>query len=53
MDAAYAQWHELSVQWLHRTLGKPVMVEKNTSILVKYMKTLGFLPADTEEKPIL
>ena len=53
MDASYAQWHELSVQWLHRTLGKPEMAEKNTSILVKYMKQLGFLPEDTEEKPIL
>lgn len=53
VDSAYAQWHELSVQWLHRTLGKPQLGEKNTSILVKYMKTLGFLPAEAEERPIL
>ena len=53
VDDAYAQWHELSVKWLHRTLGKPEMVEKNTSILVKYMKKLGFVPEDMEEKPIL
>lgn len=52
-DPAYAQWHELSVQWLHRTLGKPVLAEKSTSMLVKHMKKLGFLPADAEEKPIL
>lgn len=52
-DASYAQWHELSVQWLHRTLGKPELVEKNTSALVKHMKRLGFLPEDAEEKPIL
>ena len=52
-DPAYAQWHELSVQWLHRTLGKPELVHKDTSMLVKHMKKLGFLPADAEEKAIL
>lgn len=52
-DPAYAQWLELSVQWLHRTLGKPELTDKSTAMLVKYMKELGFLPADTEEKPIL
>ena len=49
----YAQWLELSVQWLHRTLGKPELVDKNTSALVKHMTRLGFLPANAEEKPIL
>lgn len=53
VDCAYAQWHELSVQWLHKTLGKPQLAEKNTSMLVKHMKNLGFLPEDAEEKPIL
>ncbi len=52
-DSAYAQWLELSVQWLQRTFGKPVLVDKNTSSLVRYMKKLGFLPPETEEKPIL
>lgn len=52
-DPAYAQWLDLSVMWLHRTLGKPELDNKNTSILVKYMKKLGFLPADAEEKNIL
>ena len=53
VDAAYAQWHELSVQWLHKILGKPELKEKNTSELMRHMKRLGFLPADAEEKPIL
>lgn len=53
VDPAYAQWHELSVQWLHKILGKPELKEKNTSELVRHMKRLGFLPADAEEKPIL
>ncbi len=52
-DPVFAQWHELSVQWLHRTLGKPELVEKNTSALVQHMKKLGVLPEEAEEKPIL
>ena len=52
-DPAYAHWLELSVMWLHRTFGKPELGDRNTSMLVKHMKKLGFLPADTEEKPIL
>ena len=52
-DPAYAHWLELSVLWLHRIFGKPELVEKNTSMLVRHMKKLGFLPPDTEEKPIL
>lgn len=53
VDTAIAQWHELSVQWLHKTLGKPELQEKNTSMLVRHMKKMGFLNADAEEKPIL
>jgi len=53
VDPAFAQWHELSVMWLHKVLGKPELVEKNTSDLVRHMKKMGFLPADAEEKPIL
>lgn len=53
IDPAFAQWLDLSVLWLHRTFGKPEFVDKSTSMLVKHMKKLGFLPADMEEKPIL
>ena len=52
-NPAFSQWLELSVQWLHKTLGKPELIDKNTSMLVKHMKKLGFLPEDAEEKPIL
>lgn len=52
-DPAYAQWMDLSIQWLHRTLGKPELADKNTSMLVKHIKKLGFLPPETEEKSIL
>jgi len=53
VDAAYAQWLDLSALWLNKTFGQPELVEKNTSMLVRHMKKLGFLPEDMEEKPIL
>lgn len=46
LDAAYAQWHGLSVQWLHRTFGKPEHTEKSTSKMAGYMKELGFIKDD-------
>lgn len=42
LDDAFAQWHELSVKWLHRTFGKPVFVEKSTSKMMHYIRELGF-----------
>lgn len=42
VDSAYAQWHELSVQWLHKTFGQPQLVDKSTSRMGKYLKELGF-----------
>lgn len=53
VDPAFAQWLDLSVQWLHRTFGKPELKDKSTAMLVKHMKKLGFLSADAEEKSIL
>lgn len=52
-DPSYAQWMELSVQWIHKIFGKLELIEKNTSKLVRYMKKYGFVPEDTEEKPFL
>lgn len=53
VDPAYAQWLDLSVMWLHRTFGKPELLDIDTSMLVKHLKKLGFLPSDAEEKSIL
>ena len=41
IDPAFAQWQELSVQWLHRTFGKLEFVDKSTSKMGKYLKELG------------
>ncbi len=43
LEPAFAQWHELSVQWLHKTFGKPTFVNKSTSKMMKYMKEMGFV----------
>lgn len=42
IDPAFAQWQDLSVQWLHRTFGKPEFVDKSTSKMMSYLKELGF-----------
>ena len=42
LDEAFAQWHELSVKWLHKTFGKPTFVDKSTSRMMGYIKALGF-----------
>lgn len=41
INAAFAHWQELSVQWLHRVFGQPVLVDKSTSKMGKYMQELG------------
>ena len=42
LDDAFAQWHELSVKWLHKTFGQPRFVDKSTSRMRGYIKDLGF-----------
>ena len=44
LEPAFAQWHELSVQWLHKTFGKPVHGDKNTSRMAQLMVELGYAP---------
>ncbi len=43
LEPAFAQWQELSVQWLHKTFGKLVHVDKSTSKMAKIMKDLGLI----------
>lgn len=53
VEPAFAQWHELSVQWLQKTFGKPVFVQKSTSKMMGYMKKLGLIPEDTPERNVV
>lgn len=44
LDPAFAQWQELSVQWLRKIFGQPVHVDKSTSRMGKLMKEMGLMP---------
>lgn len=41
MNAAFAQWHGLSVEWLHKIFGPLTYEDKDNSKMVKYLKELG------------
>lgn len=42
LEPAFAQWQELSVQWLWKTFGKPEFVDKSTSKMAGILKEMGF-----------
>lgn len=42
LDPAFAQWQELSVQWLRKIFGQPVHIDKSTSRMVQLMKKFDF-----------
>ena len=41
LNPAFAQWHGLSVAWLHRIFGAPVHGQKNTKRMVQILKEMG------------
>lgn len=43
LEPAFAQWQELSVQWLHKTFGKPEFIDKSTSKMAGLLKDMGYL----------
>lgn len=46
LEPAFAQWQELSVQWLRKTFGKPEFVDKSTSKMMKIMRQMGLASPD-------
>ena len=42
LNPAFAQWQDLSVQWLHKVFGEPKFVDKSTSKMASYLEKLGF-----------
>ena len=42
LNPAFAQWHDLSVQWLNRIFGAPTFVEKDLSRMAQHLAALGF-----------
>lgn len=47
LEPAFAQWQELSVQWLRKTFGQPKHVDKSTSKMAQILREMGFI----KEKP--
>lgn len=43
LEPAFAQWQELSVQWLHKTFGKPVFTDKSTGRMMQILKEQGYV----------
>lgn len=43
VNASFAKWHDLSVDWLKKIFGEPLLVDKSTSKMGKYMAELGFV----------
>lgn len=41
LNPAFAQWHTLSVAWLHKIFGELTYADKDNSKMVKYLKELG------------
>ena len=41
MNAAFAQWQNLSVEWLHKIFGPLTFVDKDNSKMMKYLLELG------------
>lgn len=43
LNASYAQWHQLSVDWLHRIFGAPSHIDKNTSRMAGILKEMNLV----------
>ena len=43
LEPAFAQWQELSVQWLHKTFGKPVFTDKTAGRMMQILKEQGYV----------
>ncbi len=44
LNASFAQWHALSVDWLYRVFGQNVFVDKSTSRMAQIMADMGLIP---------
>ena len=42
LNDAFAQWHGLSVKWLHKLFGAPEHISKNLSRMSQHLAELGF-----------
>lgn len=45
LNASFAQWHSLSVDWLYRVFGENKFVDKSTSRMAGIMAEMGLIPS--------
>lgn len=43
LEPAFAQWQELSVQWLRKTFGQPEFADHSTSRMAQALQEMGFV----------
>ena len=41
INPSFANWHKLSVDWIYKTFGKPVFVDKDTSRMAAMLREIG------------
>ena len=46
LNTSFAQWHGLSVDWLHKIFGQPTFTNKSTSRMGKIMAEMGLIPGN-------
>ena len=44
LNRSFAQWHDLSVDWLYRIFGQLTFTDKSTSRMGKLMAEMGLIP---------
>ena len=44
LNASFAKWHDMSVDWLYRIFGQLTFTNTSTSRMGRYMAELGLLP---------
>ena len=44
LNASFAKWHDMSVDWLYRVFGQLTFTNESTSRMGQYMAELGLLP---------
>ena len=44
LNASFAKWHDMSVDWLYRIFGENQFVNKSTSRMAKIMAEMGLIP---------
>ncbi len=48
VNAAYSQWHSLSVQWLLKVFGEPVLTDKSTSKMAGILRDMGMISGNPQ-----